>query len=54
VLAVRVIDAEISIATSQGICIGPYRLLATLTDPSTYPACELIRLHHEHREIEAA
>lgn len=53
-LTVRVIDAEISIATSRGVHTGHYRLLTTLTDPSTHPAAELIRLHHERWEIETA
>lgn len=46
-LTVRVIDAEISIVTSQGDRTGHYRLLTTLADPSAHPAAELIRLYHE-------
>ncbi|MCY0947924.1 transposase, partial [Streptomyces antarcticus] len=53
-LTVRVIDAEISITTSQGTRSGHYRLLTTLTDPGTHPAGELIRLYHERWEIETA
>lgn len=53
-LTVRVIDAEISIVTSQGTRTGHYRLLTTLTNPSTHPARELIRLYHERWEIETA
>ncbi|WP_308368813.1 IS4 family transposase [Streptomyces sp. ISL-36] len=53
-LTVRVIDAEISIVTSRGARTGHYRLLTTLTDPSAYPATELIRLYHERWEIETA
>ncbi|MER6100744.1 IS4 family transposase [Streptomyces sp. NPDC001728] len=53
-LTVRVIDAEITITTSQGIRTGHYRLLTTLTDPMTHPARELIRLYHERWEIETA
>ncbi|MFE0517140.1 IS4 family transposase [Streptomyces sp. NPDC058964] len=53
-LTVRVIDAEISIATSQGIRTGRYRLLTTLTDPAAHPARELMRLYHERWEIETA
>ncbi|MHA6758198.1 IS4 family transposase [Streptacidiphilus sp. PAMC 29251] len=51
-LTVRVIDAEISIVTSKGVRTGHYRLLTTLTDPSTHPAAELIRLYHERWEVE--
>lgn len=53
-LTVRVIDAEISIVTSQGIRTGHYRLLTTLTDPVAHPARELMRLYHERWEIETA
>ncbi|MFJ6574320.1 IS4 family transposase [Streptomyces sp. NPDC091292] len=53
-LAVRVIDAEITIATSRGVRTGHYRLLTTLTDPTTHPAGELVRLYHERWEIETA
>ncbi|MFC8592045.1 transposase domain-containing protein [Streptomyces atroolivaceus] len=53
-LTVRVIDAEISIVTSQGSRTGHYRLLTTLTDPAEHPAAELIRLYHERWEIETA
>ncbi|MGW2253770.1 IS4 family transposase [Kitasatospora sp. NPDC001660] len=53
-LTVRVIDAEISIITSQGARTGHYRLLTTLTDASAHPARELVRLYHERWEIETA
>ncbi|MEV4249992.1 transposase [Streptosporangium canum] len=53
-LTVRVIDAEISIHTTQGTRRGHYRLLTTLTDPVTHPAVELVRLYHERWEIETA
>jgi hypothetical protein len=53
-LTMRVIDAEISIRTSQGTCTGHYRLLTTLTDPAAHPAGELVRLYHERWEIESA
>ncbi|MEU0522043.1 IS4 family transposase [Streptosporangium sp. NPDC006007] len=53
-LTVRVIDAEISIRTTQGTRTGHYRLLTTLTDPATHPAAELVRLYHERWEIETA
>ena len=51
---VRVIDAEISIATEAGRRTGTYRLVTTLLDPGRYPAFELIRLYHERWEIETA
>jgi transposase IS4-like protein/DDE family transposase len=53
-LTVRVIDAEISIRTAAGTHTGRYRLLTTLTDPTTHPASELVRLYHERWEIETA
>ncbi len=53
-LTVRVIDAEISIATSRGTRTGHYRLLTTLTDPASHPAAELVRLYHERWEVETA
>jgi hypothetical protein len=51
-LTVRVIDAEITIATTAGTTTGHYRLLTTLTDPRQHPALELIRLYHQRWEIE--
>ena len=51
-LTVRVIDAEITIATSAGSRTGFYRLITTLTDERTYPSNELIKLYHERWEIE--
>jgi hypothetical protein len=53
-LTVRVIDAEITIATSSGVRTGHYRLLTTLTDPRNHPATGLIRLYHERWEVETA
>jgi hypothetical protein len=53
-LTLRVIDAEISIRTAQGVRTGHYRLLTTLTDPHAHPAGELVRLYHERWEIETA
>ncbi|MFJ4641898.1 IS4 family transposase, partial [Streptomyces hygroscopicus] len=53
-LTVRVIDAEAGIVTSRGTRTGHYRLLTTLTNPSTHPAGELVRLYHERWEIETA
>ena len=51
-LTVRVIDAEITIATTAGTVTGHYRLLTTLTDPREHPAADLIRLYHQRWEIE--
>lgn len=49
---IRVIDAEITIATAAGRVTGHYRLWTTLTDPDTHRALDLIRLYHERWEIE--
>jgi hypothetical protein len=51
-LAVRVIDAEITIVTSAGRHRGTYRLVTTLLDHHRYPAGELITLYHQRWEIE--
>jgi len=51
-LRVRVIDAEITIATTAGRRRGHYRLVTTLLDPDQYPAGEVVRLYHERWEIE--
>ena len=51
---VRVIAAEITIATSAGRATGVYRLATTLTDPHTWPAATLVRLYHQRWEIETA
>ncbi|MEV5937111.1 IS4 family transposase [Streptomyces sp. NPDC093250] len=53
-VAVRVIDCEITVSTSQGRHTGAYRLVTTLTDPHTHPTAELIRLYHERWEIETS
>jgi hypothetical protein len=53
-VAVRVIDAEITIATKAGRRTGTYRLITTLLDPDRYPAFELVQLYHERWEIETA
>jgi Insertion element 4 transposase N-terminal/Transposase DDE domain len=53
-VAVRVIDCEITVSTSQGRRTGAYRLVTTLTDPHTHPAAELIRLYHERWEVETS
>jgi len=51
---VRVIDAEISIATKAGTVTGVYRLITTLLDPQAHPATAMLRLYHERWEIETA
>jgi hypothetical protein len=51
-LAVRVIDAEITIVTSAGRHTGSYRLVTTLLDHYRYLASELITLYHQRWEIE--
>jgi hypothetical protein len=49
---VRVIDAEITVATSAGRAAGRCRLITTLTDEGRYPAREVVALYHERWEIE--
>jgi hypothetical protein len=51
---VRVIEAEITIATSNGTRTGTYRLITTLLDPHDYPAFDLVKLYHQRWEIESA
>jgi hypothetical protein len=51
---VRVVDAEITIATKTGRVTSTYRLITTLLDPDRYPAFELVKLYHERWEIETA
>lgn len=51
-LTVRVIDAEITLATVAGRATGHYRLVTTLTDPAVHPAVDLVRLYHQRWEIE--
>jgi hypothetical protein len=51
---VRVIDAQISVTTTDGTRTGGYRLITTLLDPHRHPAEELIRLYHRRWEIETA
>ena len=53
-LRVRVIECEITIATTAGRHTGVYRLATTLLDPHHYPAAELITLYHQRWEIETA
>jgi len=51
---VRVIEAQITIASSAGRRAGIYRLATTLTDHRAYPAADLIMLYHQRWEIETA
>jgi Insertion element 4 transposase N-terminal/Transposase DDE domain len=51
---VRVIDAEITVATSAGRSSDGCRLITTLTDAACYPAGDLAVLYHERWEIETA
>ncbi|MGC4773697.1 IS4 family transposase, partial [Micromonospora sp. DT44] len=53
-LPIRVIDAQISITTTDGTHTGGYRLITTLLDPDAHPAAELIPLYHQRWEIETA
>jgi hypothetical protein len=53
-LRVRIIECEITIATTTGRRTGVYRLATTLLDPHRYPAAEVIRLYHDRWEIETA
>jgi DDE family transposase len=53
---VRVIDAEITVTTSDGTPhhTGHYRLITTLTDHRRFPALDLIAVYHQRWEIETA
>jgi len=51
---VRVVEAEITVATAAGRVTGVYRLITTLLDPQRYPAFELVKLYHLRWEIETA
>jgi hypothetical protein len=53
-LRVRIIECEITIATTAGRRTSVYRLATTLLDPHRYPAAELIQLYHRRWEIETA
>jgi transposase IS4-like protein/DDE family transposase len=53
-LRVRVVDAQITVKTSDGIRTSGYRLITTLLDAHRYPAAELITLYHQRWEIETA
>jgi hypothetical protein len=51
---VRVIECEITIATSAGRHTGAYRLATTLLDHRQHPAAALVTLYHQRWEIETA
>lgn len=51
---VRVIDAEVTIATAAGIRTSDYRLITTVLDPGRAPAKQLVDLYHRRWEIETA
>lgn len=53
-LKLRLIEAEITIATAEGRRTGSYRLATTLLDADRYAALELIELYHQRWEIETA
>jgi hypothetical protein len=53
-LPVRIIECEITIATTAGRHTGVYRLATTLLDPRRHPAFELVKLYHERWEVESA
>jgi hypothetical protein len=51
---VRIIECQITIATTAGTQTGTYRLATTLLDPGQHPASELVTLYHQRWEIESA
>jgi hypothetical protein len=51
---VRVVECQITIATSAGRRTGAYRLATTLLDHHRYPAGALVTLYHQRWEIETA
>jgi hypothetical protein len=51
---VRVVECEITIATSAGRRSGVYRLATTLLDDRQHPAAALVTLYHQRWEIETA
>jgi len=54
-LAVRVIDADVTVTCADGTVIrGRYRLATTLLDPGRDPAARLVQLYHERWEVESA
>jgi hypothetical protein len=53
-VAVRVVEAEITMATATGRVTGVYRLITTLLDHRRYPAFDIVKLYHLRWEIETA
>jgi hypothetical protein len=53
-LRIRVLEARISITTTNGSHTSDYRLITTLLDPLRHPAADLVRLYHQRWEIETA
>jgi hypothetical protein len=51
---VRIIECQITIATTAGTQTATYRLATTLLDSRRYPAFELVKLYHQRWEIESA
>ena len=51
---VRVIDAQITVATRAGRATSGSRLITTLADPRRYPAHDLVTLYHQRWDIETA
>jgi hypothetical protein len=51
---VRIIECQITIATTVGTRTGAYRLATTLLDHHQHPAFELVTLYHQRWEIESA
>src|SRR5262249_61741624 len=47
---VRIIECQITIATTAGTRTGTYRLATTLLDPRPHPAFELVKLYHQRSE----
>jgi hypothetical protein len=53
-IAVRVIDAQVTVTTSAGRATAGRRLVTTMLDPARYPAGELAVLYRERWEVEIA
>jgi len=51
---VRIIECQITIATTEGKRTGVYRLATTVGDARRYPALEIVKLYHERWEVESA
>jgi hypothetical protein len=53
-IEVRIIECEITIATTNGRHTGSYRLATTLLDHRRHTAFGLVKLYHQRWEIESA